>query len=474
MSPKTGKVEKCTGNCLYGNTIIHGSSPAEVERKSEAVLAIQYHGTMSSGRRKRKQEISEADKARAEYGDFVVSFEMTFSPDVNQLLTTLRSHGFKPLLAGGAVRDAVMSKSNGEKVDFKDLDFEVYTDGTDANNVDMTTKLIDSASRVGHVDEVGKSFGVLKMTLSDKTEIDLSLPRRESKSGSGHTGFDVQPDITMSVEEASARRDFTLNSMLYDDKHQVIIDPHNGLEDLRNSRLRHTSEAFAEDPLRVLRSFQFASRFGFTVDNDTAQLSRHLFSEYDTISKERVQTEWDKWASKGVRPSSGLKVLSATGWDKGFSGLEKANTLRTQQSADRVAALSKQDSKLDPRVMVPATVTANILDNDDKNQERVRRGFVENTVVGVKNQRKIIALAESADTADIANITTSSDAKRASLDTRTSLRERFALHSALTGADGDDDTTDDNGGDRDRVQRIIIDAMTNLKRMLSTVTMFSC
>jgi tRNA nucleotidyltransferase (CCA-adding enzyme) len=118
----------------------------------------------------------------------------------------------------------------------------------------------------------------------------------------------------MSPEQASARRDFTINAMLYDPEADRVLDFFGGLDDLERKQLRHTSPAFADDPLRVLRGMQFAGRFGLTAERETLELSRRLFAEHDTLATERVWGEWAKWAAKSTVPSAGLRYLAACGW----------------------------------------------------------------------------------------------------------------------------------------------------------------
>src|SRR5205085_10557078 len=103
-------------------------------------------------------------------------------------------------------------------------------------------------------------------------EYDFTLARRDSKTAPGHKGFVVEFDPGLSIEEATARRDFTVNSLLYDPREERVIDLHRGEQDLRHRILRHTSAAFVEDPLRVLRGFQFAARFELKAAPETVAL----------------------------------------------------------------------------------------------------------------------------------------------------------------------------------------------------------
>jgi tRNA nucleotidyltransferase (CCA-adding enzyme) len=164
-------------------------------------------------------------------------------------------------------------------------------------------------------DVVGRSFGVIKVRgHASGAEYDFSLPRRESKTGAGHRGFAVEPDPALSDAEAAARRDFTVNAIAYDPFTDEWVDPHGGVRDLQARILRHTSAAFVEDPLRVLRAFQFAARFDFSLAAETAALSRSIAPTFAELPIERIWGEWEKWAAKAQRPSRGLDVLEATGW----------------------------------------------------------------------------------------------------------------------------------------------------------------
>ena len=208
------------------------------------------------------------------------------------------------LLVGGFVRDHLMG------IESKDIDIEVYGLGYD--------QIVEALNSHDHVDLVGQSFGVVKVN----NAIDVSIPRRESKNGVGHKGFSVRPDPNMTPREAAARRDFTINSMgmTFDGR---IVDPFNGQQDLEKKTLRATTEAFMEDPLRVLRGMQFVARFGFKMDDETIDMCRQMVDEFRYLAAERVWDEWYKWATKGRFPSKGLHVLQQTGWIVHFPILER-------------------------------------------------------------------------------------------------------------------------------------------------------
>jgi tRNA nucleotidyltransferase (CCA-adding enzyme) len=228
---------------------------------------------------------------------------------VLRAIDAIRSVGGRPMLVGGCVRDPLIDPS----LESKDIDIEVYG----VSSVDLLSNALKSA---GRVDEVGRSFGVLKVQVEGQ-DIDVSLPRRDSKTGDGHRGFDTQHDAELSEKEATGRRDFTINSLMWNPETGEIIDCWGGMDDIQNGILRHTTDAFSEDPLRVLRGVQFASRFGFHLAPETAELCRSLADTYGELPVERVWGEFKKIGSKGVHISAGLKALQESGWDRHFPRL---------------------------------------------------------------------------------------------------------------------------------------------------------
>ncbi len=223
-------------------------------------------------------------------------------PVPGSLQRVLDSHAVfaRAFLVGGCVRDALLGRSP------KDFDVEVF--GTDYD------ALCAALAPFGATDVVGRSFGVVVLRLPDGTAVDFSLPRRDSRVGAGHRGFRVTPDPALDPAEAAARRDFTINAIAWDPRTHEALDHHGGIADLRARVLRHTSAAFAEDPLRVLRGMQFAARFELAAHPDTLALCRGIAHTYGELARERVWMEWRKWGASAVKPSLGLAFLRETGW----------------------------------------------------------------------------------------------------------------------------------------------------------------
>lgn len=214
--------------------------------------------------------------------------------------------GARALLVGGCVRDEILGREP------KDFDLEVF--GADIATI--------KAALAPHfkLSEVGISFGVLKAVPKVSAAgdsgaddaIDVSLPRRETKLGLGHRAFAMHFDPSLSLHEAAARRDFTINAIYKDPLTGEILDPWGGLADLKNSVLRHVSSHFCEDPLRVLRAMQFIARFDLAAERETLEICRGMTPE--GLPPERLFEEWRKLLIKGVKISRGLEFLRESGW----------------------------------------------------------------------------------------------------------------------------------------------------------------
>lgn len=176
----------------------------------------------------------------------------------------------KIYLVGGAVRDMLLSVPSSDKdfvaVGYTPDDFKGYPC-------------------------VGKDFPVY--LLPDGNE--LALARRENKIALGYNGFSVETS-DVSLEEDLARRDLTINAIAYDEKENIFIDPFHGQDDIKNKILRHTTDAFSEDPLRVLRLARFYTKLGsdWQIATETLTLIATMKNELYTLKKERVYKEIEK------------------------------------------------------------------------------------------------------------------------------------------------------------------------------------
>jgi len=227
-------------------------------------------------------------------------------PETNPALETVKlfaeavkNAGGRALLVGGCVRDEVMGFVP------KDYDVEVYG----IQPEDLTAL----ANAFGKVIKVGVAFAMLKVRIGD-CEIDVTLPRRESKTGKGTRDFSISADPYMSIKEAARRRDFTINTLAKDPLTGEIFDYFGGLYDAHNRILKVTDEErFRDDPLRVLRGVQFVGRFGMTIDPKTSEIMKGMRSELKYITKERIREEWMKLLLKSPKPSISLQAAMDLG-----------------------------------------------------------------------------------------------------------------------------------------------------------------
>jgi tRNA nucleotidyltransferase (CCA-adding enzyme) len=186
----------------------------------------------------------------------------------------------KTYLVGGAVRDELLGYP------FKERDWVV---------VGAT---VDDMLAAGF-QQVGKDFPVF---LHPETKEEYALARTERKTAAGYKGFDVHASPDVTLEEDLIRRDLTINAIAKDE-HGDIIDPYNGVRDIKDKLLRHVSSAFSEDPVRILRIARFLARYahlGFSIADETMQLMKDMVDagEVDALVPERVWQEMKKALSE--------------------------------------------------------------------------------------------------------------------------------------------------------------------------------
>lgn len=230
---------------------------------------------------------------------------------LTKILSFLQEKGAHPILVGGCVRDHFLN------LPIKDYDIEVF-------NIESFEILTDYLKNFGKVKLVGKSFGVLKLSVENE-EYDFALPRTEKKIGNGHKGFEVISNSFLSFEEAAIRRDFTINAIAYDFIKDEFLDPFNGINDLEKKVLKHIDDkSFIEDPLRVYRAIQFSSRFEFALDKETFLLCKKMVKQgnLQELASERVFEELKKIFFKSLKPSISFELLKELDILKYFPELE--------------------------------------------------------------------------------------------------------------------------------------------------------
>ncbi len=199
--------------------------------------------------------------------------QKTLNKSIIELVDYLHDNGCTCYVAGGAVRDFYLNVAP------RDIDIEVhgilFDDLAELLNQKYKTQVI------------GK-FAIIKVL--DIDELDVAVPRQEIKDGDKHTDFIVKYDHEISTYEACIRRDFTINSMLYNLKTSELVDHFGGLDDLNNQVIRHVSDKFSEDPLRALRAIKFATRMGFSIAPETQALIKQM--DLSHLSTTRIVNEF--------------------------------------------------------------------------------------------------------------------------------------------------------------------------------------
>jgi len=210
---------------------------------------------------------------------------------VQTIVNAISQAGGRALLVGGAVRDLFLG------VHTKDLDIEIY--GLKPEELEEVLR------QFGPVSLVGKQFGVYRVHGLD---IDWSLPRSDSSGRKPEVAINPH----MPFEQSFARRDLTINAMGLDLKTFELIDPFNGVHDLKNGILRApNAHFFIEDPLRLFRVMQFVSRFGMVPNAELNRVCAKM--DISSVSRERIETEFEKMLLKSERPSLGLRWLKEIG-----------------------------------------------------------------------------------------------------------------------------------------------------------------
>ncbi len=203
----------------------------------------------------------------------------------------VKEAGGKTYYVGGYVRDKLLG------IDNKDIDIEVH--GIEPS------KLEEILNSLGNKIEYGSSFAIYSLK---GYNIDIALPRSEKPTGKGHKDFEIEIDPFIGEYKAARRRDFTINSLMQDVISGEIVDSFGGIDDLNNKIIRHVdAKTFIEDPLRVLRAAQFASRFNFAIAEETIELCKSI--DLSFLSKERIEEELKKALIKGQKPSIFFKSL---------------------------------------------------------------------------------------------------------------------------------------------------------------------
>jgi len=222
---------------------------------------------------------------------------MKIPEQIDKLVNAIKEEGGKAYLVGGGVIDSLQGRA------IKDWDIEVFYMSYD--------QLLQVATKVaGKADLIGQKFGVVKVK-PDGIDVELSIPRKDNKSGPGHKDFNIELIPDLSVTEAARRRDFTINAIYYDFETGTHIDPFDGISDLKLGKLHPVDkETFVEDPLRAFRAVQIVARKSRTWTYGLMDAIQKMQPELEHLSGDAIFGEMNKLLMLADKPSIGLYFLN--------------------------------------------------------------------------------------------------------------------------------------------------------------------
>lgn len=208
-----------------------------------------------------------------------------------QVVELLQANDINCYIVGGYVRDSILG------IESKDIDIELHN-----TTIDQAYEII---SRVTAANIYG-SFGVIAL---EHYNTEFAIARTETKVGNLHTDYQVEFITNGDLKLAASRRDFTINSLMYDMQSNQLLDFYGGLVDLENKVLRHVSPAFSEDPLRVLRGIKFLTRYNLEMASETDILCTDIADQLNYLPTSRIEAELNS-IFKNKYPKLGLKLLT--------------------------------------------------------------------------------------------------------------------------------------------------------------------
>ncbi len=212
--------------------------------------------------------------------------KIILEPKIHEIIDTLHQNDATCYIVGGFLRDKIINRNS------YDIDLEIH-------NI-SEQKLCKVLNEFGNLKTT--NFGVYM--IDNIPNVEFALPRTETKIGKSHTEFEITKYETLDLKTAALRRDFTMNSLMYNLKTSQLIDNFNGKNDINNKVIKHISNKFSEDPLRILRAIRFSAELNFKIDKSTLKLCNTLVNELQYLSKERITSELKKTlAAKHLKSS---------------------------------------------------------------------------------------------------------------------------------------------------------------------------
>lgn len=235
---------------------------------------------------------------------------------MKKIIEAIIKAGGHPYLVGGQVRNKIWKEVHGSLPYEEEADNDVEVFGIEPEKLEAI--LTVNADRV---DFAGKVYGIWHVYIGDEA-FDFSIPQIRRDTGEGHKDEDTILVPNMPLADASARRDYTINSMMLSLRDNKLVDCHSGLADIRDKKLRATtSEVFGNDPCRPLIGMWLVSAFGLTPSIATIYAARAQAHRFNSSPEKRKRKEILKWASRGTDLPRGIAWLEVIGWGKFFPEL---------------------------------------------------------------------------------------------------------------------------------------------------------
>ncbi len=191
---------------------------------------------------------------------------------VEELIKNLIKKGAECYIVGGYVRDSLLG------IKTKDIDIEVH--GMSFEGISKEIKGIKN-----------EKFGVITLK---EYGVDFAIPRKEYKTGNFYNDFNIELNPYLDLKSSAKRRDFSINTLMYDFEKKIMIDNFGGIEDLKKKRIKHISKSFVEDPLRALRAIRFSVNLNFQIDEKTYELCQEMIHELNYVTIKKKSSELNK------------------------------------------------------------------------------------------------------------------------------------------------------------------------------------
>ena len=303
-----------------------------------------------------------------------------FKPEIIEIAKDISDAGGCLFLVGGAVRDFFINRIHGENRIAKDQDFMIQ------GITEKTAKeIVSKFGKIKDADII--SNAPVFMCRIDNEDFEIALARIEVDTAPGKSGFEFISDPSVTLEDDLIRRDFTINSMVMDVLTGEVIDPHNGVGDIRNKVIRAVNaETFVQSPERAFRAFSQAARFGFEIDIATSELIFQMKKDFNTIPKEQIWRHFEKFANDSLKPDFFIVEMVLAGWDIFFPKIDtmvavtSLRTLRDTKFAvcDVLAAIMvdmsfEEELSFRERICIPKQVFKKAVEIKDNGKELPKR-----------------------------------------------------------------------------------------------------